>query len=145
MRVNFLFSPIIGLFILCMVTNAANAEGVRCTELNYGPTQVKLTGRILQRVYPGPPNYQSIRAGDRREVADILQLAKKICVRADMTDLVNEAERNIKEIQLVFLDRQSWENDSSKRVIVGGRLFHAHSGHHHTKVLLEVDSIASAE
>ncbi len=33
--------------------------------LSYEPTEVRLTGTISRKTFPGPPNYQSIRKGDK--------------------------------------------------------------------------------
>jgi hypothetical protein len=57
----------------------------------------------------------------------------------------SEAEKNVINLQLVFLEGQKQYNKYSslqgRRVAVTGTLFHASTGHHHTKVLFTVTSI----
>src|SRR5437870_13037112 len=56
---------------------------------HYRPASVSLTGRLIQRTLPGPPNYQSIARGDRPDIVDFLILAAPICTIADYTDSPN--------------------------------------------------------
>jgi hypothetical protein len=42
--------------------------------LHYEPTVVKLSGTIIKKTYPGPPNYESIKNGDAREDGIFLKL-----------------------------------------------------------------------
>ncbi len=56
---------------------------------HYRPASVSLTGRLIQRTLPGPPNYQSIARGDRPQVADLLILDDPICTLADYKDSPN--------------------------------------------------------
>ena len=69
------------LLILCffLVAGISTASGQNCLE--YGPT-VSLTGTISSRVFAGPPNYESIKRGDRKEIATILTLGDAICMPA---------------------------------------------------------------
>jgi hypothetical protein len=49
---------------------------------------------------------------------------------------------NVRELQLVFDGPlRKWVG---KKLIVRGSLFHAHTGHHHTDVLLDAESISLA-
>ena len=56
---------------------------------HYRPASVSLTGRLIQRTLPGPPNYQSIARGDRPQVADLLILDHPICTIGDYKDSPN--------------------------------------------------------
>lgn len=51
--------------------------------LAYGPSLVTLKGVLTRRTFPGPPNYESIRKGDRPETYWLIELAQPICVNAD--------------------------------------------------------------
>jgi hypothetical protein len=109
--------------------------------LPYEPRSVQLTGRIAWRVFPGPPNYESIRNGDTPEEAWILHLAKPICVRADKKDEDNVAEDNVTDLQLVLRGNQFRQLRGLLRkgpVTLTGTLFHSFTGHHHTAVLMDV-------
>src|SRR3989442_14837748 len=56
---------------------------------HYRPAPVSLTGRLIRRTLPGPPNYQSIARGDRPQVVDLLILDAPICTIADYKDSPN--------------------------------------------------------
>src|SRR5260370_34031182 len=56
---------------------------------HYRPAPVSLTGRLIQRTLPGPPNYQSFARGDRPQVVDLLILDAPICTIPDYKDSPN--------------------------------------------------------
>src|SRR6266550_1140421 len=56
---------------------------------HYRPSPVSLTGRLIRRTLPGPPNYQSIARGDRPQVVDLLILETPICTIPDYKDSPN--------------------------------------------------------
>jgi hypothetical protein len=60
---------------IALPTHAAVAE---C--LKYKPTTIELTGTIKAVTFPGPPNYRSVKEGDKPEQYWILYLPKPICV-----------------------------------------------------------------
>lgn len=112
------------------------------TCLNYEPDVATLTGIIRTHTFPGPPNFESIAKGDARENIWSLHLTKSICMSAKGDA---EAENNVTDLQLVFPQGQKqydkYKSLKGRRVTVAGTLFHAETGHHHTKVLLTVTSI----
>jgi hypothetical protein len=113
--------------------------------LSYETDGVKLTGKIKRMTFPGPPNFESVKKGDQPEVAWILRLDKPICVKADQSNEFDEAENNVTDIQLALAQgaEAKWRAFVRNRVpvVVTGKLFHAHTGHHHTAVLMEVADI----
>jgi hypothetical protein len=58
-------------------TILAAEVAAQCLPMN--DSVVTLTGRIMTRTYPGPPNYRDIKQGDRAETQLILVLSKPIC------------------------------------------------------------------
>jgi hypothetical protein len=139
----------LGLFVMFSLTCIAFAvEASDCVVLHYGKLHSGLKGKLVKRTFAGPPNYQGISKGDQLETVWVLALAKALCVRTLPTDVENEAADNIREIQLVFVDRPSYKQIqllSYKTVIVAGSLFFGQSGHHHTKVLLDVADMRSSQ
>jgi hypothetical protein len=117
----------------------ASASAQQCLE--YGPT-VTLTGTLRAKVFPGPPNYESIKRGDRAETAIILSLATPLCTAAgNPADIVDVAETDVRDVQLVITKPSDWKLVKrlvGKPVVLTGTLFHSHTGHHRTKVLLTV-------
>jgi len=107
--------------------------------LPYEPASVKLTGKTFLKVFPGRPNYESIKEGDEPEPAWLLRLAKPICVRADKQD--EDPEDNVSVIHLVLRGKQFSQLRRLRRkgaITFTGTLFHAITGHHHAKVLMWV-------
>lgn len=118
------------------------------TCLSYEPAVVKVTGTLTRKTFPGLPNYQSARKGDRPETFWLVELAAPVCVSEDKADPdLNPSQESIGEIQLV-LDPELYKANKALmggRVIVQGTLFGAHTGHHHTPVLLTVKAIEAAK
>jgi hypothetical protein len=136
------YPKIFALLILLLASAiCARAQG-EC--LSYGPAEVQVSGTLSRQVVPGPPNYQSVRRGDKPETIWILTLDKPVCVTGN-TDDVNEPERNVTDLQLALEGDQFAQvrrmAGRKVRVAATGELFHAHTAHHRTKVLLDVKEI----
>jgi len=135
----------LALFVLLFFGMAARVEAQKC--LPYWPTAVTLVGTLYSKSFPGPPNYESIRHGDRKEGALLLKLDAPACTTGN--GRVEEGSfTNLREMQLVVFDNdEHWKTvhrRMGKRVVVTGTLFGAHTGHHRTKVLIEVGAIRAA-
>ena len=132
------------MFLLLALLVTLPALSTEATEqcITYEPNTISLYGRITRKVFAGPPNYENVAKGDEAEQVWVLRLNRPVCVAASAQW---EAEANVSEIQLVFGEGSSqynrYESLLGKKVVAKGRLFQAHTGHHHTKVLLTVRSI----
>ena len=73
----------------------------------YGPT-VSLKGKVRSQSFPGPPNYESIHKGDRKETITILGLAEKLCTTGTDQDAIDVGESGIREVQLVVTTNTLW-------------------------------------
>lgn len=130
------FALLIGLSTSASAQNSASAQ----TCLEYGPT-VTLTGKVQSRVFPGPPNYESVKRGDRPETTLILSLATPTCTTNKTADDIDVPETDIREVQLVITKPSDWKllkRLLGKPVVITGTLFHSHTAHHRTKVLLDL-------
>lgn len=130
---------------LLLVTGYCSSA-IAQTCLEYGPT-VSLTGTLRSQVFAGPPNYESIRRGDRKETAIILTLVTPTCTTGNDPAGIDVPETGIREMQLVVTKSADWNTirrRMGKRVLVTGTLFHAITGHHRTKVLVDVASIRAS-
>lgn len=128
---------------LLLITTANDVAAQSC--FSYESSGTKLAGRIKIMTFPGPPNYESVEKGDQPEVAWVLRLGKPVCVRKGQDNEFDVAESNVTDIQLVLEPEEftKWRVLARDRypVVVTGKLFHAHTGHHHTAVLMEVTNI----
>lgn len=120
---------------------ASIADSNTC--LSYEPLVVTVSGSISRKDFPGRPNYESIAKGDERETYWVLQLDRTACVLGDK-ETMNASESSITNIQLVLNSAQykKYQSLLMTPVTVTGTLFHAHTGHHHTSVLMNVSEIA---
>ena len=112
--------------------------------LQYEPAEVAIRGKMISRVFPGPPNYESIAAGDRAETALLLQLEEPVCVDGKPADLINSAsELDVVLIHIIPHDGLSEEPSRwiGQRVSIVGRLLHSHTGHHRSRILIWPTSI----
>ena len=101
---------------------------------------VTLTGQVILRTYPGPPNYEDIRRGDRPETQLILMLPKPICAEGRGIRGIPLRIDDVVEITLVPSDAVPRIQAVGKVFTVSGTLFEAHTAHHRTKLLLTLQS-----
>lgn len=134
----------IGLIFICLVSTALAQNQSRHNCLSYEPVIVKLTGTIISRTFPGPPNYESIREGDEPETYWLLRLPGPVCVDQRPGDLTDVAKKDIRRIQLVFDSEKAYKTYRrflGRHVVATGTLYGSHTGHHKTPVLLRVFSL----
>lgn len=119
--------------------------------LTYGPSIVELTGTLDLQTFPGPPNYESIKDGDKIERHFYLKLEEPINVLPGKENSGIESadvELNVKVIQLSISeeDNKLWSRfrkiGEGGRVTIQGTLFHRFTGHHHSRILMVVNKIS---
>ncbi|PYO96868.1 MAG: hypothetical protein DMD60_08800 [Gemmatimonadetes bacterium] len=124
----------------------AARPGVADSCYHYRPASVSLTGRLIQRTLPGPPNYQSIARGDRPQVVDLLILDAPICTIPDYKDSPNtDAFRGQDTIQ-VRRAESTWPEVrrlSGRRVVVKGTLAEWALGPDRTPVVIDPTEVRS--
>jgi hypothetical protein len=130
------------LLLLALIFIAPSAAYSQC--LKSEPTVVSLTGTVYSKDFPGPPNYRSIRAGDERMRYWILRLNKPICVEGDAFD--NTRVAGVRELQLLLMDESFYPRyrryvRQRARFRVVGSLLHQQTGHHVTKILINVKDL----
>ena len=118
-------------------------------QVNNEPTEIELSGKLKRETFPGPPNYESIKNGDEIETHYYLSLNEKIDVLTNTNNKISmindESVKNVDILQLVITNDSDWVK--LKNIGVGanikikGTLFKRHTGHHHSRVLLEAKNI----
>jgi hypothetical protein len=102
--------------------------------------RVRLEGVLERKTFPGPPNFESIVGGDRRQTSWLLRLARPVCVDEDKTDNagINQAVPKLLLIQLVLKPDQfkTERKRLGRRVVLSGMLFGQITGYHRTPALL---------
>jgi hypothetical protein len=129
-------------FLLVLIASTPMAAISQC--LKCEPNIVSLKGTIYAKDFPGPPNFESIRAGDERMRYWIFRLDRPICVDGDGFD--NTRVPNVRELQLVFMDGSFYTRyrryvREHRRFTVTGSLFHRNTGHHVTRILITVKTL----
>jgi hypothetical protein len=116
-----------------MVVSAATAFA-QAPCASFGPAVTRLDGRLERAFAYGPPGYGETPRKDARETYLVIVLDKPLCTaRGD--DETDEPESVIRRVQLVY-SGDTKRLLSGSRICVTGKLFHAITGHHHTKVLI---------
>ncbi len=112
--------------------------------VGYSPAVVELEGKLSIKTFFGPPNFGENPKTDSKQRDRILSLDKPINVRAtdEKDPTLSPSVDNVRELQLI-LD-EPLRKFIGRKVIVKGTLLHAHSGYHHTDVLLDVETISLA-
>jgi len=135
---------IVGFVVVCAAL-LAPAVGSATQCFKYQPAKVSVSGTVFERSDWGPPSYGEDPAHDRRERHDYIRLDKPLCVavdpRSDLNSVTDSVtERNVRLMELSW-DRGPFPNAVGRRVLLSGGLFHAFTGHHHTRVLLMVSRV----
>lgn len=128
--------------LLLLFVATAPLASAQC--LKSEPDAVTLDGVVYSKDFPGPPNYESIRGGDERMRYWILRLTKPACVEGDDFDRARVPA--VRDLQLVFTDNSYYKKYRAlvrqrARFRVAGTLFHQQTGHHVTKILVNVKSL----
>ena len=117
---------------IILLTATAWSGSVSADCLRYGA--VRLTGRLVQQTYPGPPDYESVTKGDEPLVIWLLQLDRGACIAGFDSSYPSAygylSAYHEREIQIVFGPDQYMGVDDyakyrdllGKRVTVTGRL-----------------------
>src|SRR5690242_5751297 len=132
-----------------MILAAAGAQplarpGVADSCYHYRPASVSLTGRLIQRTLPGPPNYQSIARGDRPQVVDLLILDAPICTIPDYKDSPNTDAFQGQDTIQVRRAESTWRDVqrlTGRRVEVTGTLSEWALGPDRTPVVLDPTAV----
>lgn len=146
MQKLFIFISSILLILSCTTKIPKQNAVEKC--LNYEPEKVQLTGLLYSKSFPGPPNYEDIKKGDKEEIYWLIKTTKDFCVN-DTKDNWTGKLLNQSEVQLVIMPAvlDLYETKRSllgKNVITKGTLFPQMSGHHKTNVLITVESLEKA-
>jgi hypothetical protein len=116
---------------------------------------VSLKGCLTLKLFPGPPEYSSIEDGDREDYCWILKLDEASFLTAITTPVAepaNDLNRIVKrlhpdEVMLVLDEHleefcQKYQNCEIESL---GYLFHAHTIHHCTPILIDVKELKLVE
>ena len=122
--------------VLIANSSVASASDPACAA--YEPAVTTVTGKLERRTYPGPPNYESVQAGDDAETGLYLHLASPVCINATPGDEINREQRDVLVIQL-NLDAEQYAALRpllGKTITLRGTLYAAHTAHHHAPSVL---------
>jgi hypothetical protein len=130
------------IFLLLLVSFNVFAKN---TQVKREPEIVKLSGKLELQTFPGRPNYESIKNGDEVERHFYLSLDSPIDVLKDPNDRDDEPVYNVKILQLVISNDNDWKLlrkiGVNGKTTIQGTLFKRFTGHHHSRVLFEVQKI----
>jgi hypothetical protein len=131
------------LFLLFLLGGLEITAQQKSRWLPYEPATVELEGRLTVQSKYGPPNFGENPKTDAKVKVPVLVLLTLINVRGTPGDAHNAISvRGVRRIQLIFSNPKTpYKESTGKIVVVKGTLFHAFSGHHYTKVVMDVSSI----
>ena len=117
---------------------AGHADAAPC--LTYSDATIQ--GVLSSESFAGPPNYESVAAGDKEETYFFVTLQRPACISKGSSDF-DVAIEQIRKVQLVFEWQSAQPSYKSlqpfltKNVTCTGVLFGRQTGHHHSDVLLD--------
>lgn len=139
-KIKIIFTLFLGL--ICLSVSVQSVRSADC--LLYEPEEVKISGIIVRKIFPGPPNYESIEEGDIPETVWILDLKSPVCVLGDEESELNSATvNNVTSVHL-NMGLAGYENYKEllfKDVLAYGTLYLAHTGHHRADIVMTVTDL----
>lgn len=116
----------------------------------YDPAVVELSGVLNLQTFPGPPNFESIKAGDSVERHFYLKLHAPIDVSSkgenpEADVLKDEQDVRILQLSIDAENEALWARfrdvGKGRHVKIKGTLIHRSTGHHHSRIVLLVDGM----
>jgi len=105
-----------------------------------GGAEITINGVVSIETHPGPPNYESVESGDRAESNWFVTLEKPMCFSPDQDYM--DSGVTINKLQLLLYKMKGKINmKEGKKYTFTGTTVPSHTGHHRTKVMLEVKII----
>lgn len=145
MMKKFVFTVLGLIFLLISIVVLKEKIKIKNVQTDYvfKPSISMLEGELIIRMYYGSPGYGENTEEDKKEYPYILKLNYPINIIATKNDNFNSNVYNISEVQLVLTEQnyKILNEYKNKNIKVKGLLFVQFSGHHYTKVLLEVIEI----
>ena len=112
---------------------------------------ITLRGKLRLKLFPGPPEYGSIEEGDQADYVWIVELddpsfllalnAPENELSLDLADIVEREDAHDLILCVNENLERSCEEYKDQDVIVRGILFHAHTAHHYTPLLIDLKDI----
>lgn len=119
----------------------AGTAQAACIDLSKG-APLQLEGLLAYHIFPGPPDYEDVSAGDEPAHVYILHLREALCAQGD--NLIDPSTR-ISQVHLV----SSEETRSPMRSLIGADVvvtlvdpYGAHTAHHRAPLVGTVSAIA---
>ncbi len=101
-----------------------------------------ISGTLITEMFYGAPNYGESPETDEKEYPFILVLDKPInVVQTNSKEGRDITRRGVNKIQLAAEDTQQLKGLKGKKIQVSGQFFSAFTGHHHTDVLMHVNTV----
>lgn len=115
----------------------ANASPVLAQECVGWGEPVDLSGILIEGVYPGPPEYESVAKGDAAYTALMLHLRVPVCVREGENVEMDPYIPATDLIQLACDKKELARLKKGELTSVKGTLFPSHTGYHVTQAVLQ--------
>jgi hypothetical protein len=138
-------NPALLLPALLLVAACDSAETQDC--VTYYQPNTRVVGTLARETFPGRPQYESVAGGDEPETGFYLHLAAPICGRPSpkagdaRSDASLAPQDSVTALQLL-LDSAGYaalRPYLGKSIALEGKAFAWITGHHHARVLLDVD------
>ena len=127
-----------------MVCGVANAN--ECLRYN---DDVSLQGRLIRETFAEQPNYENIANGDAKATYFFIAPATPLCVEPGKIDIGDIGESHVKIVQLIFMSKEDLFGPLKpfigREVHCSGKVIHAISGHHHSRILLTTSNCGFSE
>lgn len=117
------------------------------TDYSFEPAVSVITGTISNEIFYGAPGFGENPATDKKEEQYLLLLDKPINVNGinvseeDSEDESTRTRKAVSKIQLLYKESIDMGRYLGDKVRLTGTFFGAHTGHHHTEVVMDVQKV----
>lgn len=134
-------SIVVAAVLVSLAWPGPRVQAMRQPCLRYEPDTVALTGTLVERTFPGPPNFEDTLLGDQRSVGLYLLLREPVCAEGGAWEATMGRRAHVTLVQLVLAgDGQAGplRKRLGRPVTLRGVLYPDHTGWHHAPLLLKV-------
>jgi len=125
---------------------ARTAFATKIRTAYFQPKKTELIGTIESQTFPGPPNYENIANGDEVESGWYLRLSGPINITYAPREKAVDNDmplKNVKIVQMIVHYSSPTKElvKSGNKVKITGTLLGKLTGHHHARVLINIENI----
>jgi len=125
------------LLLALVAASLPTLASAACIDIAKNPSPI-FEGTLTRKIFPGPPNYEDVRQGDRPEPAYILTVKQPFCITGD--EMIND-ETQISRIHILAGDVPLMPFIDREVTIRGKEPYGGFTGHHKAPLVMTAATV----